>query len=224
VSKLDLTDHEFGDMWSVEEAKQEWRQRQPSLQSVDDLVGQVVGALAETGQLDETYVVYVSANGWLEYRHRVRGEGAPYEESIGVPLVMPGPGVTRGSVRRQLVANIDWAPTMVDWAGITPPQFVEGRSLSPLLSQRPPTNWRERLLIEFYENHTSHGLRTADGETYVEYETGEKEYYDLSADPWQVKSAHRAPGSDDRLRALWADLSDLKRCAEATCREAEDAP
>jgi N-acetylglucosamine-6-sulfatase len=210
----------------IDEAKKEWRQRQRSLQSVDDLVGNVLRILAETGQLDETYVVYASDNGWLHYRHRVKGKGVPYEESIGVPLIVRGPDVPAGAVRKQLVANIDWAPTIAEWAGVTPPRFVDGRSFAPLLSERPPGDWRERLLIEFLKGqHAFRGLRTADGETYVEYEeTGEREYYDLQADPWQVESAHRASGNAKRLRALSGHLSDLETCAGMTCWEGEDAP
>lgn len=129
----------------VGEVKEQWRQRQRSLESVDDQVGNVVGALADTNQLKNTYVVYASDNGYLLYRHRVKAKGAPYEESIGVPLIVRGPSVPHGAVRGQIVSNTDWAPTISSWAGVRPPNFVDGRSFSPLLSPSPPA-WRKRIL------------------------------------------------------------------------------
>jgi N-acetylglucosamine-6-sulfatase len=101
-------------------------------------VGNVVVALADTNQLSDTYVVYASDNGYLLYRHRVKGKGAPYEESIGVPLIVRGPGVPHGKTRDQIVANTDWAPTIARWARVQPPDFVDGRSFAPLLSSSPP--------------------------------------------------------------------------------------
>jgi len=89
----------------VSKSEEYWRQRQRALQSVDDLVGNLVGALADTNQLENTYVVYTSDNGYLLYRHRVKEKGVPYEESIGVPLIVRGSGVPRGETRGQIVAN-----------------------------------------------------------------------------------------------------------------------
>jgi N-acetylglucosamine-6-sulfatase len=205
----------------VGEVKQQWRQRQRALQSVDDLVGNLVGALADTNQLRNTYVVYASDNGYLLYRHRVEGKGAPYEESIGVPLIVRGPGVPHGAVRGQIVSNTDWAPTIARWARVQPPGFVDGRPFSPLLSSSPPP-WRKRLLIEFFHsrNHAFRGVRTSDDRTYVEYENGQRELYRLNSDPYQLRNAYRtaAPASiaqlEDQLRAL-------KNCARAECSTAE---
>jgi N-acetylglucosamine-6-sulfatase len=200
-----------------------WRQRQRDLQSVDDLVGNLVGALTDTNQLRDTYVVYTSDNGYLLYRHRVKGKGAPYEESIGVPLIVRGPGVSRGATRDQIVANTDWAPTIADWAGVEPPNFVDGSSFSPLLGSSPPP-WRKRLLLEWLHPKSEHafrGVRTSDDTTYVEYyRTGEGELYRLDEDPFQLENAYRSTDSgtiaslEDRLRAL-------QECARAGCRAAE---
>jgi arylsulfatase A-like enzyme len=214
------------DARGITREQQYWRKVQRSLQSVDDLVGNVAEALANTNQLYDTYVVYASDNGYLFHRHRIATKGAPYEESIGIPLVVRGPGVPGGAVRSQLVANTDWAPTIANWAEVTPPDFVDGRSLDPLLSESMPADRRKRLLIEgFRGNNAFRGLRTAEGETYVEYqETGEKEYYDLSTDPWQIESAHAAPENAGRLGELSATLSSLEDCAGETCREMENSP
>jgi arylsulfatase A-like enzyme len=205
----------------IAKAEEEWRQRQRSLQAVDDLVGNLMNALEETGQLGNTYVVYASDNGYLLYRHREHSKGAPYEEAIGVPLVVRGPGVPEGEAREQLVANTDWAPTIADWAGAEPPGFVDGRSFSPLLDQKPPEEWRERLLIEFFkENREFSGLRTANGKTYVEYGTGERELYDLGEDPYQLENLLGAE-ADASSGSYAAELDSLKGCSAEDCRTAE---
>jgi N-acetylglucosamine-6-sulfatase len=210
------------DPQQIAETQEYWRQRQRDLQSVDDLVGNLVGALTDTNQMRDTYVVYTSDNGYLLYRHRVKGKGAPYDESIGVPLIVRGPGVPHGETRDQIVANTDWAPTIADWAEVKPPKFVDGISFSPLLGSSP-SPWRERLLIEWLHptsGHAFRGVRTSDDTTYVEYDSGERELYRLDADPFQLENAYRSTDSatiaslEDRLRAL-------EGCARARCRTAE---
>ncbi|MDQ3638798.1 MAG: sulfatase-like hydrolase/transferase, partial [Actinomycetota bacterium] len=88
-----------------------------ALQGVDDLVGSLVGTLKETRQLENTYVVYLTDNGYLLGEHRHEAKGKPYEGSIRTPLLVRGPGVPAGERREELVANVDLAPTIAGWAG-----------------------------------------------------------------------------------------------------------
>jgi len=206
----------------------EWRERQEALLSVDVMVRDLIEALVETGQVERTHVVFTSDNGFLLYRHRKESKGAPYEESQGVPFVVRGPGVRQGVVSDELVANIDLAPTIADWVGVQAPGYVDGRSLRPLL-EGTATSWRRYLLFEYFAQHAGGappygGVRTLGGETYVEYKTGEREYYDLTRDPWQLDSAHAAPENAERLKTLSAVLIGLKDCAAAECQEREDTP
>ncbi len=73
-------------------------------------------------------------------------------------------------------------------------------------------------------DHPYVGVRTAAGESYIEYESGEKEYYDLRADPWQLRSAHAAPQNVERLAQLSVTLSGLEDCERAGCRAADGGP
>jgi N-acetylglucosamine-6-sulfatase len=189
---------------------------------VDIMVKDLVGAIDETGQMERTYVVFASDNGFVLYRHRLYSKGFPYEESQGIPFVVRGPGVRQGAVSPELVANIDLAPTIAHWAGIQPPQYVDGRSLVPLL-EGTAGSWRRYLLFEYFlaPGHPYVGVRTAVGESYIEYENGEKEYYDLRVDPWQLESAHDAPQNAERLAQLSGTLSVLEDCEGAGCRTAE---
>jgi arylsulfatase A-like enzyme len=198
-----------------------WRAQQEALMSVDVMVKDLVRALEETDQMERTYVVFASDNGFVLYQHRLYSKGFPYEETQGIPFVVRGPGVRQGVVSHELVANIDLAPTIAAWAGVQAPEYVDGRSLVPVL-EGTQTLWRRWLLFEhFLSGHPYVGVRTAGGESYIEYETGEKEYYDLAADPWQLQSAHADPENAERLATLSATLSDLKGCQRAGCRTAD---
>jgi arylsulfatase A-like enzyme len=221
----------------------EYRKRIASLQAIDDMVESIVAALGETGQLDNTYVIYTSDNGFHMGEHRlIAGKDTPYEEDIRVPMVMRGPGVPVGHRLDAMVVNIDLAPTFAEIAGIEAPDFVDGRSFLPLLQDRERP-WRESFLIERrkleeqlvrqskYNGLTPeeldqaavfNGIRTREL-VYVEYGSGERELYDLAQDPHQL--ANLADEADPVLvSALSARLVVLAECTGARCRELEDLP
>jgi arylsulfatase A-like enzyme len=211
------------------------RKRVRSLQAVDDLVERLVRALAETGRLASTYVIYASDNGFHLGEHRIGlQKTTPYEEAIRVPLVVRGPGVPAGRRVERLVVNTDLAPTLAAIAGLAPPSYVDGRSFLPLLAD-PDRPWRRAFLVERRETEARaseepvltgaavfEAVRTAEL-TYVEYGNGERELYDLGRDPFQLDN--RAASADPALlAALSARLAALRACAAATCRELEDRP
>ena len=126
-----------------------YRERLRSMLSVEDLLEQTIATLRETGELGNTYIVFTSDNGFHLGEHRLpRGKRTSYEEDIGVPLMVRGPGVSAGTTRQQLVINNDLAPTMANLAGIPTPGFVDGSSFAPLLTGSPPPPWRSAFLEE----------------------------------------------------------------------------
>jgi N-acetylglucosamine-6-sulfatase len=200
--------------------------RVESLQSVDELVKAVVGKLQNEGMLDNTYVVFTSDNGFHQGEHRIKsGKEKPYEESIRMPLLVRGPlvkppplGQPRLSTDK-LTLNTDFFPTFTDLAGVPTPEYVDGRSLRPVL-EGSATTWRTSILLELRK--TIFGIRTSDGRKYIEYGDGFKEYYDLNADPYELRNLvyyGEVPPTDLRTR-----LQALRGCAGATCRTAEDGP
>ena len=190
-----------------------------ALQGVDDLVEELIDTLKRTDQLKNTYVVYLTDNGYLLGEHRHDAKGKPYEGSIRTPLLIRGPGVPAGEKRAELVANVDLAPTIAEWADANPPENPDGRSLSPLLSTSRPVAWREALLIEHFVGSDWVGVRTP-RYTYVEHEGGEKELYDLKEDPYQIENLHDTADAS-LLNALRSRLDALKECAGTECLEAE---
>lgn len=210
------------DAAQVKALDEKYRDRLRGLRGVDEMVDRVVRALARKGQLENTYIAFTSDNGYALGEHRIEGKFYPHEESIRVPLVVRGPSIPAGARRGEMVANVDWAPTVADWAGVPTPDTVEGRSLDPLFSGSPAM-WRKRLLLETFDYEGYSGIRTDDGKLYAEYGMGDGEFYDLSKDPYQLDNAH--PTMDPALQAdLSAKLAALKDCSGEACRAAEAAP
>ena len=197
--------------------REEYEGQLEELQTVDDLVGELVAALKETGQLERTYIVYMSDNGYLLGEHRLEGKLQPYEESIGTPLLVRGPEVPAEQSRGQLVANLDIAQTFADLAGASFPTKADGRSLAPLLTENPPQQWRDALLLEY---SSWSGVRTK-RYAYFEYESGKRELYDLQEDPYELKNIYKKV-DPALLSDLRARLEELKDCSGQRCRTAED--
>jgi arylsulfatase A-like enzyme len=132
-------------------------------------------------------------------------------------------------VVRELTANVDFAPTFAALAGVAPPGFVDGRSLVPLFSGAPPARWRQSLLLESQPPEVNSiylayaGLRTAQRQSFVLYDSGEAEYYDLRQDPYQLQNRY------DTLRvalkgALAGQLRALRDARGDALRRAEEEP
>jgi N-acetylglucosamine-6-sulfatase len=127
------------------------RKRLQSMLAVDDMVGALIKALHDSGELDNTYIIFTSDNGFHLGQHRLgAGKWTPYEEDIRVPLIVRGPSVPEGRTLQHIVLNNDLAPTIADLAGAKTPSFVDGRSLRPLLTDDPPplSDWRKRFIVE----------------------------------------------------------------------------
>jgi N-acetylglucosamine-6-sulfatase len=124
------------------------RSRLEMLRSVDDAVSAIVQALAADGQLDNTYLIFTSDNGYFSGEHRIRqGKYLPQEPSSHVPLLIRGPGIPAGGISDELVSNVDLASTIAQIAGATPMVPQDGRSLLPY-AERPSTRTTRPILLE----------------------------------------------------------------------------
>ncbi|HET7142764.1 MAG TPA: sulfatase [Anaerolineales bacterium] len=140
-----------GDETDQYDADNLYRRRAQSLQAVDELVTEVISSLEKNEQLDNTYIIFTSDNGFHIGEHGLPpGKGLPYEEDIHVPLMIRGPAIKANSIVGQLTTNIDLAPTIAELAGIDPAKFVDGRSILNLLQPQPDPDlkWRKGFLVE----------------------------------------------------------------------------
>ncbi|MGL4174854.1 MAG: sulfatase family protein [Dermatophilaceae bacterium] len=216
--------------------------RMGSLLAVDEMVAGIVDTLESTGELDNTYLMFVSDNGYNMGAHRLWQKQAPYEESLRVPLVVAGPEAQAGT-STDMVLLTDIAPTVLELAGLEVPADMDGRSLVPQLRGESPAGWR----TDFIGQYVSSGTTSSDGvaeelpsgvntdlpgwrglrsetHTYVEWQdgSGDLELYDLRADPYQLDNLL----ATDEGRAANADLAasmaqrlgQLSTCSGSSCR------
>ncbi len=201
-----------------------------ALRAVDDHVAHLVKILKATHQLDNTMIVFVSDNGWLQGQHRVPGDKfLPYEESLRVPLILRGPGVPRHRTIRAPVSNIDFAPTLVQLARAKAGRTMDGMSLLPRL-KHPGAHPNRAIELEaprplFEQNvpvnawdRPYQGVRT-DRYTYVVYkDTGELELYDRKKDPAELHNVAASPAYAKVRARLASRLTALEHCRGASCR------
>ena len=205
----------------------DYRQSLRSLQRVDRFIAKASEILRRRGEMDNTYFVFYTDNGAHFGQHRLpHGKLQPYEEDINFPLIVRGPGVRRGAVEAGLVGNHDIAPTIADMANAPTPGFVDGRSVLPL-ANGAAASWPRTAILSIREPDLNppprwEALRMRT-EKYVRFQNGEKEYYDLRTDPYEIRSD---PGSvAPETRAYWERrMDDIGGCSGSDCRAAENAP
>jgi LysM repeat protein len=187
---------------------------------VDDMVRSLLRELEASGKLDNTFIFFTSDNGFEQGEHRIpKGKNRPYEESTRVPLFVRGPGVPAGSETEDLIVNTDFAPTFADLGGAA--FSGDGRPFTPLLRGEDPP-WRSAVLLERPSNEKQafSAIRT-ENYKYVEYDNGEKELYDLRADPYELNSIPES-ANPSLFAELKTELGALKSCSGGGCWEAEN--
>ena len=178
---------------------------------LDDNIGRVLKALADTGHADNTLVIYTSDHGDNLGTRTFWGKSNMYEESVGVPLILSGPGVPAGRRVRTPVSLVDAYPTIVEAVGEAPTadeKHLPGRSLLKLIDEGDC----DRTVFSEY-----HAVGSVTGifmvrfgrYKYVHYENYPPQLFDLDADPMETRDLARAPGNEAavaegerRLRAI----------------------
>ncbi|GDX82785.1 sulfatase [Deltaproteobacteria bacterium] len=212
-----------------------YRKRLTSALALEDLAQHLVDVQRARGRLDQTYLVFTSDNGFHLGEHRMaRGKETEYDEDLRVPLLVRGPGITPGTTVTQLAVNTDLAPTFAAMAGLSSLPGADGRSWLGLATGQPVPVWRDAFLIERAGQDAQEpeddgrvkrrlpafsGVRTAAWK-YVEFDDGQRELYDLVADPYELNNL------GGTAHAMFPELSrrvaELARCSGDSCRSAEN--
>lgn len=225
----------------IEKATARYRARQESLLAVDEAVEGVVRALRETGQLQRTYVIFTSDNGFFSGEHRVPGgKLLAYEPATHVPMMIRGPGIPAGAVSDLPAGDVDLGATILDMTGTRSRWPLDGRSLLDHLRPAETASLAARPMLQeigpsaggsdLDQDGGNVGLRLsgprvpqywgvlASGIRYVRYEDGSEELYDLRRDPDELRSRHADPAYAATKRALAVELARLRHCRGPSCR------
>jgi arylsulfatase A-like enzyme len=189
-----------------------YRMSLDTLASLDRDIQTLINALVATGRWGNTVLLVTSDNGLFWGEHRLsNAKDSVYEEAVKVPLWIRVPGqATR--TESALVENIDLAPTIAAWAAVTPPTKVNGLSLVPLLNQTA-TAWRTEILLEELGTSSTQTTFWAVRDSqfvYVEYADGQREFYDLLADPYQLTNQINNTAYSATISTLQSKLAGLK--------------
>ncbi len=189
-----------------------------SLTELDRELGRVIEAIDALGLADNTYIVFLSDNGWMLGEHGLTSKVLPYELSWRVPLIIAGPGLEPGE-RDQFALNADIMPTLLEWAGVDLPEGVHGESLVPMLEDAT-LEGREAI---FYESPTPQLIPRPffavrnEQYKYIETRTVEDvdvvefvELYDTHADPDETRNLALDPAYAEMVQALAQQLREMQ--------------
>jgi N-acetylglucosamine-6-sulfatase len=192
-----------------------------SLLAVDESVGEILAELKRDGERGNTYVFFLSDNGYMRGEHRIRNNKRYlYEVSARIPFVARGPGIARDSSSADVVTNADLVPTILELTGASPGLTQDGESLMPTL-QNPALERGRAALLEAYAGDRIIGLRTS-RYLYTEWDTErvlpEVELYDTYFDPYELTNVAGNPTYAPVVASLSRQLDQLIDCAGADCQ------
>lgn len=195
-----------------------------TVRGIDDNVGRLMRYLENEGLDDNTLVIYTSDQGYFLGEHNYIDKRWIFRESAQMPLLARLPGVIpEGAVEDDLVINIDFAPTMLDFAGAPIPEFMQGRSLRPLMEGNPPNEWRDAIYYHYWTHQdlrpAHRGLRTKEFMLLHAYGNAEPgaprsqswELYDLEKDPKELHNVFSDAAYKETVERLTEKMQSLRR-------------
>lgn len=201
---------------------------------LDENIGKLMDFIKEQGLDKHTIVVYSADQGHFLGEHGFFSKRFMYEESMRMPLIIRYPGIVQpGSKNYDLVCNIDFAPTLIDLAGVEIPQEMQGKSLKALLEGNTPGDWRDAIYYQYWQhllhrNVTAHyGIRTKThkliyfhgqplGMTNYPAVEPDWELFDLINDPAEMNNIYYKEENAELVKHLKQKMLDLKEYYDCT--------
>lgn len=195
---------------------------------LDENVGKLMKFLEEHDLKKNTIVIYTADQGHFLGEHGFFSKRFMYDETMRMPLIIRYPGkIKPGTKNHDLVANIDFAPTIVDLAGLEIPEEMQGESIKPLLEGHTPGDWRDAIYYQYWQHllHrdvTAHyGIRTKThkliyfhgqplGQTDYPPVEPDWEFYDLMEDPTEMNNIYNEPIQKELIGEIKNKMVQLK--------------
>ncbi len=219
-----------GEFWTPDEnmtdaERKEWKYQRylkdylRCVKAADDAIGEVLDYLDESGLAKNTIVIYTSDQGFYVGEHGWFDKRFMYEESFHMPCLVRYPGYIKpGSVSEDLLTNVDYAPTLLDIAGVNIPEDIQGKSFFPVMENKTKAPFRDAVYYHYYEypywHHVQphYGIRTKEYKLiHFYYDVDTWELFDLEKDPNELNNLYGNPGYENIITDLKARLIELKK-------------
>jgi arylsulfatase A-like enzyme len=196
--------------------------------AIDDNIGRLIAYLKETGELENTIIIYTSDQGYFLGEHGFFDKRFIYEPSIKMPFVISYPKELQKGLRiDDIILNIDFPSLLLDYAGVTTPASMQGKSFRKNLQGKTPEDWRKEMYYRYWANEPNRpahfGIRTdryklalfygqsrtKTKRDQMKYEPG-WEFYDLQTDPNELENAIDDPQYHSIISDLKVRLRQIK--------------
>ncbi len=187
--------------------------------AIDENVGRILKYLDDEGLTENTIVVYASDQGFYLGEHGWFDKRWIFEESLRTPFLLRWPGVVKpGTTEPRIVSTLDFAPTLLEAAGVAIPPEIQGRSLVPLLRGQPPKDWRTSFYYQYFEYPVWHRVRPHHGVVTDRYklvrfdgpDLDAWELFDLREDPRELRNVYDEPARQPVVAELKRELQRLR--------------
>ncbi len=199
--------------------------------SIDDNVGRMLDFLDAEGLAENTIICYTSDQGFFLGDHGWYDKRFMYEESLRMPFIIRYPKeIKPGSVSEDMVLNVDFPETFLDYAGAEIPEEMQGKSFREILNGNTPDGWRRSMYYRYWMHadgshniHAHYGIRTHDYKLICYYNDPlgqpgandpvmpmEWELFDLNKDPYEMVSVYNDPAYADTVKELKDELHRLQ--------------
>jgi arylsulfatase A-like enzyme len=185
------------------------------VKGVDDNVGRILDYLDKSGLAENTIVMYTGDQGFFLGEHGLYDKRFMYEEALRMPFLVRWPGkIDKGSVSDGMILNVDFAPTILEAAGLNPHEDMQGRSFLPLVFGKAPSDWRNSMYYRYYYSHfeteAHYGIRTYKHKLIYYDNIDFWELYDLEKDPHEMNNVYNDPLYSDIATDLKNELNRLQ--------------
>ena len=198
------------------------------IKGIDDNLARLFKHLETTGQMDNTVIIYTGDQGFMLGEHDYQDKRWMYEESMRMPFLIRYPkSIEAGARSDAIVENVDFAPTMLEFAGVTTPGYMQGRSFKSICeSGTEPSGWKQAAYYRYWMHMAHHdnpghvGIRTKTHKLIfyygANYEGGYRtppawELYDLKADPHELVNVYDRAQNAGTVEALKSQLAELRK-------------
>jgi len=198
------------------------------IRGVDDNIGRLFEYLDKSGLMDKTVIIYTSDQGMMLGEHDFIDKRWMYEESMRMPFLVRYPKMIKAGTRTdEIINNTDFAPTILELAGLKAPDYMQGRSFAPLLKGRTPPDWPQSTYYRYWMHMAHHdnpahfGLRTKEYKLIFFYGQNYKkggpkptqpgwELYDMKNDPHEMNNIYSDPKYAGVIGKLKTELLRLR--------------